>query len=535
MKFKDLNLNKKILENLSKNGYEEPTPIQQQVIPACLNGKDIFGCAQTGTGKTASFALPIINMLAENPRKREDEIIIKHLVLTPTRELAMQVFDNFKKYGSGLYQRYACFYGGESKRFNIKTLKEGVDVAICTPGRLLDLVKSRYMNISNVNTIVLDEADLMLDMGFISDVKKIISFLPTDHQTLFFSATMPKAIKSLVDKIMKPNYENIITSPPSSTIDSIDQKGYCVEKRHKRELLLKLINESNIDSAIIFVRTKIEADSIDRFLHDNKISSKSIHGDKEQRQRTRIIREFKERKIRILVATDVASRGIHVDNISHIINYDLPDSSETYVHRIGRTGRAKSKGNAFSIFTSADKGKIADIQKTTGKSILCFNVTPDTMELSPLVVENSERSTSGSSRNRSRRGNNRSSSSFSRDGNRRSYSGNRDGNKDNRSYSGNRDNRSYSGNRDNRSYSGNRDENRDSNSDSRDRKSYSGNRRSYSGNRDDDRRSYSGNRDNNRKSYSDNKGEGRKSDSGNRDRISNNKSDKPRNTKKINS
>ncbi|MGL5591223.1 MAG: DEAD/DEAH box helicase [Mycoplasmoidaceae bacterium] len=499
MKFKDLNLNKKILENLSKHGYEEPTPIQQQVIPACLSGKDIFGCAQTGTGKTASFALPIINMLAENPRKREDEIIIKHLVLTPTRELAMQVFDNFKKYGSGLYQRYACFYGGESKRFNIKTLKEGVDVAICTPGRLLDLVKSRYMNISNVNTIVLDEADLMLDMGFITDVKKIISFLPKDHQTLFFSATMPKAIQLLVDKIMKPNYEKIITSPPSSTIDSIDQTGYCVEKRHKRELLLKLINENNIDSAIIFVRTKIEADSIDRFLHDNKISSKSIHGDKEQRQRTRIIREFKERKIRILVATDVASRGIHVDNISHIINYDLPDSSETYVHRIGRTGRAKSKGNAFSIFTSTDKGKIADIQKTTGKTIICFSVTPDTMELSPLVIDNSERSSSSSSRNRSRRGNNRSSSSYARGGNRGSYSGNRDG-------------RSYSGNR-------------DSNSNNRDRKS-------YSGNRDGERRSYSNNKDGDRKSYSSNKYEGRRSDSTNRDRSSSNRFEKSGNNKK---
>ena len=533
MKFKDLNLNEKILENLSKHGYEEPTPIQEKVIPVCLSGKDIVGCAQTGTGKTASFALPIINMLAENPRKREDEIIIKYLVLTPTRELAMQVFDNFKKYGSGLYQRYACFYGGESKRFNIKTLKDGVDVAICTPGRLLDLVSSRYMNISNVKTIVLDEADLMLDMGFITDVKKIISFLPKVHQTLFFSATMPKAIQSLVEKIMKPEYENIITSPPSSTIESIDQTGYCVEKRHKRELLLKLINESNIDLGIIFVRTKIEADSINRFLLDNKISAKSIHGDKEQRQRTRIIKEFKERKIRILVATDVASRGIHVDNISHIINYDLPDSSETYVHRIGRTGRAKSKGTAFSIFTNNDKGKIADIQKTTGKSVTCFNVTPDTMEFSPLVIDNSERS-SGSSRNRSRRGGSRSSSYSSRGGNTGSYSGNRDGNRDRRSYSGNRDGerRSYSGNRDNDrgSYSGNRDGERKSYSGNRDgeRKSYSGNRdgerKSYSGNRDGERKSYSGNRDGERKSYSGNRDGERKPNSGNRDGNNNNKS-----------
>ncbi|MGL4617311.1 MAG: DEAD/DEAH box helicase [Mycoplasmoidaceae bacterium] len=505
MKFKDLNLNKKILENLSKYGYEEPTPIQQKVIPACINGKDIFGCAQTGTGKTASFALPIINMLAENPRKREDEIIIKHLVLTPTRELAMQVFDNFKKYGSGLYQRYACFYGGESKRFNIKTLKEGIDVAICTPGRLLDLVKSRYMNISNVNTIVLDEADLMLDMGFITDVKKIISFLPKDHQTLFFSATMPKAIQSLVDKIMKPNYEKIITSPPSSTIDSIDQTGYCVEKRHKRELLLKLINESNIDSGIIFVRTKIEADSIDRFLHDNKISSKSIHGDKEQRQRTRIIREFKERKIRILVATDVASRGIHVDNVSHIINYDLPDSSETYVHRIGRTGRAKSKGIAFSIFTSTDRAKIADIQKTTEKNIKCFNVTPDTMELSPLVIENSERFSSGSTRNRSRNNRNRSSGSYSRGGNKSSYSGNRNYNSDNR---------------DRRPYSNDKNDNK---------RSYSSkdeNRRYYSNSRDDNKRSYSS-RDENRMSHSNNKDYVKRPDTRN-----NNRSEKSRYAKK---
>lgn len=501
MKFKDLNLNKRILENLNKYGYEEPTPIQEKVIPMCLNGKDIFGCAQTGTGKTASFALPIINMLAENPRKRDDEIIIKYLVLTPTRELAMQVFDNFKKYGSGLYQRYACFYGGESKRFNIKTLKEGVDVAICTPGRLLDLVKSRYMDISNVNTIVLDEADLMLDMGFIGDVKKIISFLPKNHQTLFFSATMPKAIQSLIEKIMKPNYENIITSPPSSTIESIEQKGYCVEKRHKRELLLKLLNENNIDLGIIFVRTKIEADSINRFLFDNKISSKSIHGDKEQRQRTRIIREFKERKIRILVATDVASRGIHIDNISHIINYDLPDSSETYVHRIGRTGRAKNKGIAFSIFTSTDKGKIADIQKTTGKSITCFNVTPDTLELSPLVIENSEKSF-GSSKNRSRRSNYKSSGSYSKGNNRGSYSGNRDRNRDNRSYSGNKD--FNSNNRDRKTYSDNKDRNRDD--------------RSFSKNKDFN----SNNRD--RKSYSDSRNNGRKSESWNRDRNNSNKS-----------
>ncbi|MGL4647268.1 MAG: DEAD/DEAH box helicase [Mycoplasmoidaceae bacterium] len=389
MEFKDLKLSSKILDNVKNSGYIKPTQIQMQVIPLCLDKKDIFGLAQTGTGKTASFALPLIQMLSEHKHDRRNGCI-KYLVLTPTRELAMQVYENFKKYSYGLNQKYVCLYGGFSKKRQIDIIKMGVDIAICTPGRLLDILNMRKIDISKVETIVLDEADIMLDMGFIGDVKTIISKLPTEHQTLFFSATFPTSIKKLVQEIMRYDYVNITVAPSLTTIDSIEQLGYCINKKNKKEILLHLIKEHHVKSAIVFARTKVEVDALTRYLKNERINANSIHGDKEQRQRDRIINDFRNHRIRILVATDVASRGIHVDDISHIFNYDLPDSVETYVHRIGRTGRANKKGVAISLFGNSEKEKIAKIQKVTNKDISLQYVDFDTMQYSPMFIERYE-------------------------------------------------------------------------------------------------------------------------------------------------
>lgn len=367
MTFENLNLVEPILEALRQEGYEKPTPIQAEAIPIVLAGKDLLGCAQTGTGKTAAFSIPILQHLFESGLSRGHRDI-KALVLTPTRELAIQIGESFQAYGRYTGVRHTVIFGGVSQQSQTEALRKGVDVLIATPGRLLDLIAQKFVDLRTLEYFVLDEADRMLDMGFIHDIKRILPLLPKKRQTLFFSATMPPEIANLANTILyKP--ERVEVTPPASTVDMIEQSIYYVEKSDKKDLLIELLENQDISSALVFSRTKYGADKISRFLNKAGILADSIHGEKSQNARQRALSNFKDHKIKVLVATDIAARGIDVDELSHVFNNDLPEVSETYVHRIGRTGRAGHSGVAISFCSSEERPLLKDIQKLIGKMI----------------------------------------------------------------------------------------------------------------------------------------------------------------------
>ncbi|MDF2650047.1 MAG: box helicase [Paenibacillus sp.] len=367
MTFNDLNLIPEILKALSKENYTTPTPIQQQAIPAVLAGRDLLGCAQTGTGKTAAFALPIIQLLSEQPSKPSKRHI-RSLILTPTRELALQISDNIQAYGQFTQLRCSAIVGGVSQNAQERSLSQGTDILIATPGRLIDLMNQKLVDLQHIKILVLDEADRMLDMGFINDVKKIISKMPSKRQTLFFSATMPPEITKMVQSILI-NPVKVEITPVSSTVDRIKQSIYLVDKGNKQNQLNHLLQDKSIVSALVFTRTKHGADRVVRELSKVKISAQAIHGNKSQNARQNALSNFKSGATRVLVATDIAARGIDIEELSHVINFNLPNIPETYVHRIGRTGRAGLSGIAISFCEVEELPYLKDIEKLIGKTI----------------------------------------------------------------------------------------------------------------------------------------------------------------------
>jgi ATP-dependent RNA helicase RhlE len=367
MLFKDLNLTEPILKSLHEEGYTTPTPIQQQAIPLVLQGRDLLGCAQTGTGKTAAFAIPIIQLLGKTP-VNDKQKKIRCLILTPTRELAVQINESFEAYGRYTNINSTVVFGGVSQGPQTSALKRGVDILIATPGRLLDLMNQGHVHLKHVELFVLDEADRMLDMGFVNDVKKLITIIPKQKQTLFFSATMPKEIVKLADSILQ-NPAKVEVTPVSSTAETIQQELYFVDKGNKIWLLIHLLKDTNIKTALVFTRTKHGADKVVRMLDKHKIKSEAIHGNKSQNARQRALNSFKDQEIRVLVATDIAARGIDVDNLQFVINYEIPNQAETYVHRIGRTGLAGANGTAISFCDFEEKAFLKDIEKLIGLKI----------------------------------------------------------------------------------------------------------------------------------------------------------------------
>jgi ATP-dependent RNA helicase RhlE len=374
MKFNELNLLEPILNALTKQGYTEPTPIQQQAIPYVLEGRDVMGCAQTGTGKTAAFAIPIIQRIHAS-KQVDNSNKIRALIVTPTRELAIQIEESFKNYGSELKLRYTVIFGGVNQTQQVNRLKNGVDVLIATPGRLLDLQQQGFIKLGNLEIFVLDEADRMLDMGFIHDVKKIIKLIPAKRQTLFFSATMPKEITSLANSILTDPVK-VEVNPVSSTAEMIEQALYYVDTPAKKDLLVHVLKETTAPSVLVFSRTKHGADKIVKLLAKNKVTAEAIHGNKSQNARQRALSNFKDKTSRVLVATDIAARGIDIDELSFVINYDIPNIPETYVHRIGRTGRAGASGIAVSFCDKEERKYIRDIQKLISLEIPVVNNHP---------------------------------------------------------------------------------------------------------------------------------------------------------------
>lgn len=396
MEFKELNLSPLLLKALEKKGYSQPSPIQEQAIPYVLEKRDLLGCAQTGTGKTAAFALPIIQNLMECPRKRQQKKPIRALILTPTRELALQIADNIKEYGEYTPVKGTVIFGGVSAVPQIQDLRKGVDILVATPGRLNDLIGQREIDLSYVEIFVLDEADRMLDMGFIHDVKKVIALLPKKRQTLLFSATMPGEIQSLASKLLH-NPVKVEVTPVSSTVDMIEISLYYVDKANKRKLLEYLLKHEDITSTLVFTRTKHGADQVSKYLTKAGINAAAIHGDKSQGARQTALNNFKSGKLRVLVATDIAARGIDIEELSCVINFDLPNISETYVHRIGRTGRAGLGGRALSFCAIEEKDYVRDIEKLIGKTIPVIEDHPYPMsvfEIAPKEETSSGRTTS---------------------------------------------------------------------------------------------------------------------------------------------
>lgn len=371
MTFNDLKLSEPLVKALDNIGYKQPTPIQAQAIPSILNGSDLFGCAQTGTGKTGAFSLPILHQLHQQSSLRGP----RALILAPTRELALQISENMRTYSKYLKIAHAVIFGGVSQNKQEKELQKGVDIIIATPGRLLDLMMQGIVKLDKVEYFVLDEADRMLDMGFIHDIKKIITKLPVQRQTLFFSATVSSDIMKLANTLLK-NPVHVSVSPVSSTTPLVEQSVYYVSKENKRSLLKYVLNKGEVEHALVFTRTKRGADRVAKELNKNGISSEAIHGDKSQGARERALKGFKDRKIRVLVATDIASRGIDVDKLSHVINYEIPEQAETYVHRIGRTGRAGSKGVAMSFCAKDELSYMKDISKLIKQNIAIVSSHP---------------------------------------------------------------------------------------------------------------------------------------------------------------
>ncbi len=376
MTFKDLGIIEPILRALEAEGYTQPTPIQEQSIPILLQGRDLLGCAQTGTGKTAAFAIPIIQQLHNAGTGETGKKKVKALVVTPTRELALQIGDSFKAYSKHTAIRNAVIFGGVKQGSQTNALRGGVDVLVATPGRLLDLMQQGFITLRDVEYFILDEADQMLDMGFIHDIKKIIAKLPTKRQSLFFSATMAKEIVELAGKILSGSPERVTIEPKKTTAEKVEQAVYFVQKNDKPKLLIHILEANPNSSTLVFSRTKHGADKIVRVLQRANINAAAIHGNKSQNQRQKALNDFKDGKLGVLIATDIAARGIDVEELALVINFDLPNVPETYVHRIGRTGRAAASGIALSFCNGEEKAYLKDIQKLINQTIPVIDEHP---------------------------------------------------------------------------------------------------------------------------------------------------------------
>ena len=386
MSFENLKLIEPILRALKTEGYTTPTPIQEQSIPIILQQRDLLGCAQTGTGKTAAFAIPILQLLYNDRLQHKEQKTIKALILTPTRELAIQIGESFTAYGKHTGLKQIVVFGGVSQNPQADAIRRGVDILVATPGRLLDLMQQRIVHLDHIKMLVLDEADRMLDMGFVNDVKKIIAKVPQKRQTLFFSATMPKEIQTLADTILtRP--EKVEVTPVSSTADTIQQQLFYVEKNDKRALLNHILKDKEIKTALVFTRTKHGADKVVKDLVKVGITAEAIHGNKSQNARQRALTNFKNRTTRVLIATDIAARGIDIDELTHVINYELPNVPETYVHRIGRTGRAGASGIALSFCDSEELPFLKDIHKLIAKQIPVNEEHPYPMSPQSMVAK----------------------------------------------------------------------------------------------------------------------------------------------------
>jgi ATP-dependent RNA helicase RhlE len=387
MSFENINLIKPIQKALAEEGYTIPTQIQRQAIPILLERKDLLGCAQTGTGKTAAFAVPILQILYNAKIAGDKKRIIHSLIVTPTRELAIQIGDSFSAYGRYTDLKNVVVFGGVPQKAQTDKLNAGVDILIATPGRLLDLMNQNYISLQHVKLFVLDEADRMLDMGFINDVKKIISKLPAKRQSMFFSATMPPEIVKLANTILV-NPVKVEVTPEQPTVEAIKQSLYYVAKADKKALLIHLLKDPSIASALVFTRTKHGADNVAKVLNKANIQAEAFHGDKAQNARQRALNNFKTKQTRVLVATDIAARGIDIDDLSHVINFEIPNIPETYIHRIGRTGRAGLSGIAISLCDSEEKAYLKDIHKLISMQIPVIENHP--YVLSEWVWENSK-------------------------------------------------------------------------------------------------------------------------------------------------
>ena len=368
MTFESLNLLPQLLQNVQRSGYETPTPIQQATIPLVLEGRDVLGCAQTGTGKTAAFALPMLQRLALAPRGKDEPCVIRALILTPTRELAMQIYENFVQYGKKLPVTTCVIFGGVGQNAQVEALHRGADIVVACPGRLWDLMNQGFVRLDWVETFVLDEADRMLDMGFIHDVRRIAAKVPEKHQTLLFSATMPEEVEKLaMDLLHEP--ESVKVDPVSSTVKKIDQCLYYVDKVNKKHLLAHILRQDDVENALVFSRTRHGADRIVRELSRAGIEANAIHGDKSQNARQMALSRFKSGQCKVLVATDIAARGIDIAGLSHVINYDLPMEPEAYVHRIGRTGRSGCDGTAISFCCIDEMKQLGQVEKLLGRHL----------------------------------------------------------------------------------------------------------------------------------------------------------------------
>ena len=373
--FESLGLTEPVLKALKTEGYTVPTPIQAKAVPHVLAGRDLFGCAQTGTGKTAAFALPLIERMMANPRERTARRC-RVLVLAPTRELAGQIHESFRVYGRNAHLKSAVIYGGVGQRPQETAMSKGVDVLVATPGRLLDLVQQKFVDLRAVEFLVLDEADRMLDMGFIHDVRRIVGMLPKERQTLFFSATLPSEVRQLADSMLRDPLE-VKTTPQSTPAETVSQSVFFLAQRQKRHLLVHLLSTEEMVRVIVFMRTKHGADKLQRDLDRAGIRAAAIHGNKSQNQREKALAAFKSQHPPVLIATDIAARGIDVDNVSHVVNYELPHEPETYVHRIGRTGRAGMTGKAVSLCDHEERPRLQAIERLLRKSIPVRNDLPE--------------------------------------------------------------------------------------------------------------------------------------------------------------
>ena len=383
MEFRDLGIDVELIHALDDAGYTVPTPIQEQSIPAAVRGQDVLGLAQTGTGKTCAFAIPILQKL-KNEERLPGWPPIRSLILTPTRELAIQIYDNFVTYAKYTDIRCALVYGGVSQYNQTEALNAGVDVLIATPGRLNDLCGQGYIDLEDIEIFVLDEADRMLDMGFVDDVERVIGRMG-DHpmQTLLFSATMPQSVQKLVNRLLKEDYEKVEVTPVSTTVEAIDQSVYFVDRENKKKLLLYTLRDPMIERALVFVRTKSGADKVAHELRRARIGADAIHGDKSQIDRQNALNRFKDGKIRVLVATDIAARGLDISELSHVINYDVPNEPENYVHRIGRTGRAGHVGIAVTFCQADEVPYLRRTEQLIGKEITVREDNPYPMQEKP--------------------------------------------------------------------------------------------------------------------------------------------------------
>ncbi|CAI8346869.1 MAG: DEAD/DEAH box helicase [Flavobacteriaceae bacterium] len=388
MNFDDLGLMPSLLKAVKEKGYEVPSPIQEKAIPLILKGRDILASAQTGTGKTAGFTLPLLQRLSENEPKGKRNI--RALILTPTRELAAQIYDNVLEYSKHINLRSTVIFGGVNQRPQVATLRQGVDILIATPGRLLDLVNQRVLFLDNVEILVLDEADRMLDMGFKRDIDKIMSLIPSRRQNLLFSATFSKEIKFLARDILN-NPETVETSPQNTTVEAIVQKAYKVDKNKKPELIIKLIKEGGWSQVLVFTRTKHGANNLCKKMIKSDIQAAAIHGNKSQSARTKALFGFKNGTVEVLVATDIAARGLDIPLLPHVINFELPNIPEDYVHRIGRTGRAGAKGEALSLVSGDENIYLRDIEKLIGSRIQISTVEGFEPDPNFVPAENNQR------------------------------------------------------------------------------------------------------------------------------------------------